>query len=187
MLPQCSRVTHISVSEASPSSVVQVMACCLIDCEPLPQPRMSYCQSTAQCECVNKARFLQCHATPIQNFLKGWGRMSLLPNTSNCGCACAGNARNGFPATTGKQSRYASRHVRDARAVMHAGIANSRFPFNSAAGENVPGIPGACATRNFTYLVRGPWCGRLLVCSSWPRAWVKLWNLLFQRKYKKFV
>ena len=25
-------------------------------------------------------------------------------------------------------------------------------------GENVPGIPCACATRNFTYLVRGPWC-----------------------------
>ena len=24
-------------------------------------------------------------------------------------------------------------------------------------GENIPGIPGACATRNFTYLVRGPW------------------------------
>ena len=23
--------------------------------------------------------------------------------------------------------------------------------------ENVPGIPGACATRNFTCLVRGPW------------------------------
>ena len=23
--------------------------------------------------------------------------------------------------------------------------------------ENVPGIPGACATRNFTHLVRGPW------------------------------
>ena len=26
----------------------------------------------------------------------------------------------------------------------------------SGDGENVPGIPGACATRNFTYLVRGP-------------------------------
>ena len=26
-----------------------------------------------------------------------------------------------------------------------------------ARGENVPGIPGACATRNFAYLVRGPW------------------------------
>ena len=24
-------------------------------------------------------------------------------------------------------------------------------------GENVPGIPSACATRNFTYLARGPW------------------------------
>ena len=25
------------------------------------------------------------------------------------------------------------------------------------AGENIPGIPGACATRNVTYLARGPW------------------------------
>ena len=46
--------------------------------------------------------------------------------------------------------------MRHARAVMHAGIANYRFPLKSAAGENVPGIPGACATCNFTYLVRGP-------------------------------
>ena len=84
--------------------------------------------------------------------------MGLLPNTSNCGCACVGNAGNVFPATAGKQSRHASRHVRDGRAVMHARIANSRFLLNSAAGENVPGIPGACATRNFTYLVRGPCC-----------------------------
>ena len=61
-----------------------------------------------------------------------------------------------FPATAGKQSRHASRHVRHARAVMHAGIVNSRFPLNSASGENVPGIPGACATRNVTYPVRGP-------------------------------
>ena len=29
--------------------------------------------------------------------------------------------------------------------------------FEVVGGENVPGIPGACATRNFTYLVRGPW------------------------------
>ena len=27
----------------------------------------------------------------------------------------------------------------------------------SGGGENVPGIPGACATRNFAYLVKGPW------------------------------
>ena len=83
--------------------------------------------------------------------------MGLLPDTQNCGCACAGNAGNVFPVTAGKRSRHASRHVRHARAVMHAGIANWRFPFKSAAGENVPGIPGACATRNFAYLARGPW------------------------------
>ena len=83
--------------------------------------------------------------------------MGLLPDTQNCGCACAGNAGNVFPVTAGKRSRHASRHVRHARAVMHAGIANLRYPLKSAAGENVPGIPGACATCNFTYLVRGPW------------------------------
>ena len=37
-----------------------------------------------------------------------------------------------------------------ARAGMHAGIANP------GGGENVPGIPGACATHNFMYLARGP-------------------------------
>ena len=47
--------------------------------------------------------------------------MGLLPDTQNCGCACAGNV---FPVTAGKRSRHASRHVRHARAVMHAGIAN---------------------------------------------------------------
>ena len=50
--------------------------------------------------------------------------MGLLPDTQNRGCACAGNAGNVFPVTAGKRSRYASRHVRHARAVMHAGIAN---------------------------------------------------------------
>ena len=29
--------------------------------------------------------------------------------------------------------------------------------FKVGGGENVPGNPGACATRNFTYLARGPW------------------------------
>ena len=53
-----------------------------------------------------------------------WARvMGLLPDTQNRGCACAGNAGNVFPVTAGKRSRHASRHVRHARAVMHAGIA----------------------------------------------------------------
>ena len=90
--------------------------------------------------------------------------MGLLPDTQICGCACAGNAGKVFPVTTGKRSRHASRHVRHARAVMHAGIANQRFPLKSAVGENVPGIPGACATCNFTYLVRGPLNQRHEIC-----------------------
>ena len=45
---------------------------------------------------------------------------------------------------------------RDARAVMLAGVANWWFTLKSTGGENVSGIPGACATRNFTSLVRGP-------------------------------
>ena len=47
---------------------------------------------------------------------------------------------------------------------MHAGIANYRFPLKSEAEENVPGIPGACPTRNFTCLVRG-----LCRCSFYER------------------
>ena len=57
-------------------------------------------------------------------FNHGLHGMGLLPDTQNCGCACAGNAGNVFPVTAGKRSRHASRHVRHARAVMHAGIAN---------------------------------------------------------------
>ena len=58
-----------------------------------------------------------------------------------------------FPATTltetaSQRSRHASRYVRDARAVMHVGIANLRWRRKRS------GIPGACATHNCTYLVR---------------------------------
>ena len=53
--------------------------------------------------------------------------------------------------TASKRPRHASRHVRHASAVMHVGS------LTRCGVENVPGIPGACATRNFTYLARGPW------------------------------
>ena len=33
-------------------------------------------------------------------------------------------------------------------------------------GGNVPGIPGACGTRNFTYLTRGPWASEVWTCSG---------------------
>ena len=83
--------------------------------------------------------------------------MGLLRNTKNCGCACARNAGNVFPAAAGKQSRHTSRHVRYARVPWSMpGSLTRGFMLNSAAGENFPGIPGASAIRNFTYLVRGP-------------------------------
>ena len=46
---------------------------------------------------------------------------------------------------------------------MHRGTCVTHVPWcmsgslTYGGGENVPGIPGACVTRNFTYLVRGPW------------------------------
>ena len=46
---------------------------------------------------------------------------------------------------------------------MHHGTCVTHVPWCMSGsltrddGENVPGIPGACATRNFAYLARGPW------------------------------
>ena len=113
-------------------------------------------------------RHMQCSHTALLCMFNSCHAMGLLPDKQYCGCACAGNAGNAFPVTTGKRSRHASRHVRHARAVMHVGIANLRFPLKSAAGENVPGIPGACATCNYTYLVRGPWKIIWIICVCFP-------------------
>ena len=69
---------------------------------------------------------------------------------------------------------------------MHAGFANWGFPLRSAVGENVPGIPGACATRNFTYLVRGTLPSLLThICVTrfrWVSGVVKNTNWLGNRK-----
>ena len=46
---------------------------------------------------------------------------------------------------------------------MHHGTCVTHVPWSMSGSlthggrENGPGIPGACATSNFTYLVRGPW------------------------------
>ena len=55
---------------------------------------------------------------------------------------------------------------------MHQGTCTThvpRYKYGSpthGGEENVPGIPGACATRNFTYLARGP-------CSKAPATYLK--------------
>ena len=68
------------------------------------------------------------------------------------GCACTGNAENVFPATD-----YKGNHCDSG---MHHGTCVTHVPWcmswslTRGGKENVPGIPGACATRSFTYLHR---------------------------------
>ena len=84
------------------------------------------------------------------------------------GCACTGNAGKVFP-----------RHRLQRKPLvcdpgMHHGTCVTHVPWCMSGslicgdGENVLGIPGACATRNFTYLIRGPWnfCKQLQATTS---------------------
>ena len=71
------------------------------------------------------------------------------------GCACAG-----MPGTFSLPPRVSDPDTHHGTCVTHALCC---MPGHQLAvslevgdGENVPGIPGACATRNFTYLVKGP-------------------------------
>ena len=70
------------------------------------------------------------------------------------GCACAGNAGNDFPAT-----HFKGNHQLVVPACITARASRTcRDRLTHRGGENIPGIPGACATRKFTYLARGPCC-----------------------------
>ena len=58
----------------------------------------------------------QYNESPMQTVLYGQvsrNSMGLLPDTQNCGCACAGNVGNFFPVTPCKRSWHTSRHVRN--------------------------------------------------------------------------
>ena len=76
------------------------------------------------------------------------------------GCACAGNAGNVYPNHRGLAiptciTARASRTCRDAWRDRYLAVS-----FEVGGEENVTGILGVCATRNFTYLARGPWRDR---------------------------
>ena len=78
------------------------------------------------------------------------------------GCACARNAGNVFPAHRGLAiatciTARAWRTCRDACRDRQLAVS-----FEVSGGGNVPGIPGAFTTRNFTYLVRGPCSGFII-------------------------
>ena len=72
------------------------------------------------------------------------------------GCACTGNAGNVFPTTDFKETAIVSDPgMHHGTCAMHVLLCMSGW-LTRGGGENVPGISGACATRNFPYLARGP-------------------------------
>ena len=86
------------------------------------------------------------------------------------GCACAVNAGNVSPRRglqrkplVGDPGKHHSTCVTHVPWCMSGSLTRG-------GGENVPGIPGACATRNFAYLARGPWCNRQYLC-PWHHYW----------------
>ena len=85
-----------------------------------------------------------------------------IPTWASCqirkiaGCACAGNAGNVSPKRLQRKSLVSDPGVHHGTCVTHVPWCMSGS-LTHGGGENVPGIPGACATYNFAYLVRGPW------------------------------
>ena len=84
--------------------------------------------------------------------------MGLLPDRQNCGLRMRRECRERFP------RHQLQRKTLVSDPGMHQGTCVTHVPWcmsrslTRGCGENVPGIPGACATRNFTYLARGPCC-----------------------------
>ena len=107
--------------------------------------------------------FFICHnnilifiATESQSWsIRQFSSMDLLPDTQNCGMRMRRECREPF-----------SRHRLQKKPLVsvpgkHHGTCVTHVPWcisgslTCGGGENVPDIPGACATRNFTYLVKG--------------------------------
>ena len=95
---------------------------------------------------------------------QGWSYMGLSPDVYNCGLRMRRECRESFP------RHLLQRQLLVSDPGIHHGTCITHVPWcmpgslTRGGRENVPGIPGACATRNFTYLARGPcW---LLRCKS---------------------
>ena len=83
--------------------------------------------------------------------------MGLSTDTQNCRLRMRREYRERFP------RHRLQRKPLTSDPDMHHGPCVTHGPWcmsgslTRGGGENVPGIPGACATRKFVYLVRGPW------------------------------
>ena len=78
--------------------------------------------------------------------------MGSLPDIQNCGLRMRRECRERFPRHRLQRKQVAS------DPGMHHGTCVTQVPWcmsgslSRCGGENVPGIPGACASRNFVYL-----------------------------------
>ena len=93
-------------------------------------------------------------------------RTGLLPDMKNCGLRMHLECRERFPCHRLQRTPLLS------DPGMHHGTCVTHVPWYVSGslircgGENVLGIPGACATRNFTYLVRDPWLSQYVYSDS---------------------
>ena len=87
----------------------------------------------------------------------------------NCGLRMRRECRERFPRHRLRRKTLVS------DPDMHHGTCVTHVPWcmsaslNCDGGENVPGIPDACATRNFAYLVRGPLIVNVSTCLETDR------------------
>ena len=81
--------------------------------------------------------------------------MGLLPDTQHCGLLMHREWQERFPRHRGL-AIPAWITARASRTCHDAGRGR-QLSSEVGDGKNFPGIPSACATRSFSYLVRGPW------------------------------
>ena len=79
------------------------------------------------------------------------GSMGLLPDKQNCGWRMSRECRERFPRHRLQRKPLVS------EPGMHHGTCVTMHIGNTNPRRGKPVIPGACATRNFAHLVRGPW------------------------------
>ena len=86
-----------------------------------------------------------------------YSTMGLLPDTTNCVLRMHRLCRKRFP------RHQVQRKPLISYPGMHHGTCATHVPWcmseslTRGGGKNVPGLPNACANRNFTYLARVPW------------------------------
>ena len=101
----------------------------------------------------------RCDAGLYSPMIGSWPSVAtgLLPDTENCGLRMRRECRERFPRHRLQRKPLVSDpDMHHGSCVTHVSwcMAGS---LTRGGGENVPGIPGACVTRNVAYLVRSPW------------------------------